>query len=356
MSGRDPLNTLTPEFAIRINGSPLPAAAVADLSQLSVLDDVDAPGMFTLTLAAWDTAQMKPKWIDDPLFREGGVTEIALGYRDQTTPLLSGEITGLEPDFPEGRAPTVTVRGHDRRHRLMRAKTTRAFTHMKDSDIAAQVASGAGLHPVTTDSGPTLPYVLQHAQTDLEFLATRARRIGFEVAVRDRDLLFRPRAQGGEAELTLHRMVELLAFRPRLSTLGQVTACEVRGWDPAQKQPIVGHAGRGDEARLLGDTASGPAALEKAFGAAASARVDMPVQSQAEADAMARRGFAEMALGHVRAEGVCIGEPRLHAGMLVRIDGVGERFGGSYYVTAVEHVFAPKKGFRTSFQARRNAT
>jgi phage protein D len=33
-----------------------------------------------------------------------------------------------------------------------------------------------------------LPYVLQHNQTDLEFLAVRARRINFEVVVTDRDL------------------------------------------------------------------------------------------------------------------------------------------------------------------------
>ena len=107
MSGRDPFDTLAPEFSINVNGSPLPNLVAADLIKVSVVDDVDAPGMFAFTVVAWDTTQMKPKWIDDPLFREGNPVEIAFGYRDRTTNALSGEITGLEPDFPEARPPDL---------------------------------------------------------------------------------------------------------------------------------------------------------------------------------------------------------------------------------------------------------
>ena len=71
MTARDPFDTLAPEFAVQVNGSPLPKEAEADLIKVSVLDDVDAPGMFAITTVAWDTATMKAKWIDDALFREG---------------------------------------------------------------------------------------------------------------------------------------------------------------------------------------------------------------------------------------------------------------------------------------------
>ena len=356
MSGRDSFNTLAPEFTIKVNGAVLSKPALADLVRLAVIEDVDAPGMFEITVAAWDTAQMKPKWVDDALFHEGNPVEIAFGYRDDTKPLFSGEITGLEPDFPEGQAPTLRVRGHDRLHRLMRARKTCSFVEMKDSEIASQIASGAGLSANVTDSAVTLPYVLQHDQTDLEFLKARARRIEFEVAVQGRELFFRPRKTDAGATLTLRREIELLAFHPRLSTLAQVTSIEVRGWDPATKKEIVGKAAAGDEGKALGPNAAGPAATQKAFGAAATARVDMPVASQDEADKMAKQAYAEMAMRYIRAEGLCIGEPRLRAGIVVDIQGLGTRFSGAYYVTSVEHSFAPKKGYRTAFSARRNAT
>jgi phage protein D len=355
MTARDPFDTLAPEFTVTVNGTPLPNAAVADLLKITILDDVDAPGMFAITIVAWDTTEMKPKWIDDPLFQEGNPVEIAFGYRDQTKTALSGEITGLEPEFAESRPPTLTVRGYDRRHRLMRSRKTRSFANCKDSDVASQIASDAGLRPQVEDSKVTLPYVLQHNQTDLDFLTTRARRINFEVSMKDRNLLFRPRKISDSAELTLHREVELLDFRPRLTSLGQVPALEVRGWDPTKKQEIIGTAGAGDEPRLMGGSRSGPSNSGKAFGTTASARVTSPVQSKDEADEMAKRGFGEMALAYIRADGRCIGEPRLRAGTVVKIEGIGTRFSGSYYVTSTEHAFGPSKGYRTQFSARRNS-
>jgi phage protein D len=355
MTTRDAYDTLAPEFAVTVNGQPLPSAALADLIGLSLLDDVDAPGMFTLTLAAWDTAQMQAKWIDEPLFTEGNPVEISFGYRDRIQPLFAGEITGIEAEFPEGRPPTVTVRGYDRRHRLMRTRKTRSFTNCRDSDIASQIASEANLRPQTEDSTVTLPHVLQHNQTDLEFLQLRARRIGFELSVRDRDLYFRPRKIDQSAEITLRREVDLLEFYPRLTTLGQVPRLEVRGWNPARKEAIVASAGPGDETKVMGGTRSGPDATKRAFDSGTSARVASPVASQDEADAMARRGFAEMALGFVAAEATCIGEPRLRAGIVVEVEGIGQRFGGPYYLTQVEHAFVPRRGYRTRFIAQRNA-
>jgi phage protein D len=221
--------------------------------------------------------------------------------------------------------------------------------------VASQIASDAGLRPQVEDSKVTLPYVLQHNQTDLDFLTTRARRINFEVSMKDRDLLFRPRKISDSAELTLHREVELLDFRPRLTSLGQVPTLEVRGWDPTEKREIIGTAGAGDEPRLMGGSRSGPSNSSKAFGTPASARVTSPVQSKDEADEMAKRGFGEMALAYIRAEGRCIGEPRLRAGTVVKIEGIGTRFSGSYYVTSTEHAFGPSKGYRTQFSARRNS-
>ena len=355
MSDRSGYDTLAPEFSVSINGTPLPQKAAADLIGVTLLEDVDAPGMFTFTLAGWETVEMKPKWIDDDLFREGGEVEVSIGYRDQAVKLIVGEITGVEPDFGEGTPPTLTLRGYDRSHRLARARKSRSFSQCKDSDIASQLASECGLRPSVEDSGVVLPYVLQHNQTDLEFLSVRAARIGYELRVQDRDLVFKPRPLDASPALTLHREVELLSFHPRLSTLGQVSELQVRGWDPSRKQEIVAHGTRGDERTQLEGSASGPVATQNAFDSINSARIRTPVQSQDEADLLARSGFAEMALQFIRAEGTCIGEPRLRAGTVVKVEGLGQRFTGLYYVTATEHVFGSRRGYRTHFAARRNA-
>jgi len=355
MNVRNDFDTLAPEFRVRIKGEDLPAAAMADLIELSVIDDVDANGMFTFAISAYDSVEMKIKWIDDDLFREGNAVEIAIGYRDNLQTVFSGEITGLEPEFREGQPPRLTVRGYDRRHRLMRERKTRSFTNIKDSDIANRIAGDAGLTPRVDDSQALLPYVLQHNQTDMEFLLSRAQRIGYEVTVSGQALIFRPRHLKQQEALCLRREIELLEFRPRLTTVGQVEEFVVRGWSVKDKKEIVARAGTGDEPTLMAGSASGPTLGHQAFGKANASSVRLPVQSIEEAEQIAKQRFSEMALEFVRAEGVCIGEPRLRAGTVVKIEGIGKRFSGLYYVTSCEHRYKSRKGYRTFFSAKRNA-
>lgn len=355
MTERRNFDTLTPEFRLAVNGSDLPLAARADVTAVSVLEDVNATSMFTFSLQCWDTAEMKVKWIDDDLFTEGNSVTIEMGYRDEMEKIFDGEITGLEPEFSEDGLATLTVRGYDRRHRMMGKRKARSFLAMKDSDIASQIAGDWGLSPEVTNSEVTLDYVLQHNQTDFDFLRERAARIGYEVVVTEKTLAFRPRKTDGSAAVTLNREVELLDFSARMSAVGQVEEIRVQGWDPKAKEEFSATASAGSEGPM-GGSSSGPDAARQHFTGTGSTRVDWPLQSQAEAESMAGGILKEIAMQYVTADGVCIGRPDLRAGTLVSIEGLGRRFSGPYYVTSAEHRFCPKSGYRTSFTVRRNAT
>lgn len=356
MAARDEFETLAPEFGIYINDSEQPIDTItADLISVQVLDDVDAMSMFALTVSAWNSAESKVKWIDDELFQEGNPVKITMGYHNHLETLFSGEITALEPYFPEGGAPILTVRGYDRRHRLMRQRKTRSYLNLKDSAIASQLATEATLKAETEDTGVVLPYVLQHNQTDYDFLIGRARLIGYELVVNDRTLLFRPRKIQNKATLTLRRDIELLEFRPRMTTMNQIEEFTVRSWNPKDKKEIVAHSSAG-EPQKMGGTASGPANVRERFSNTGGTRVTMPVQSQDEADQLAKQALSEVALNYIRAEGTCIGDPRLRAGTVVKVEGVGDRFIGPYYISSADHRFSMSKGYRTAIFARRNAT
>ena len=354
MTDNRDFDTLTPEVRLRVDEEDFPLDAQADLVSVSVLEDVNATGMFTFTLLCWDGQEMRVTWIDDDRFKEGNSVEIHMGYLDNIEALFSGEITGLEPEFPREQPPTLTVRGYDRRHRLMGRRKTRTFLNMTDSDIANQIAGEWSLSPEVEDTGVTLDYVLQHNRTDFEFLRERAQRIGYEFLVTDTNLQFRPRQNEGSAAITLRREVELLDFSARLTTIGQHEEVFVQGWSPRDKEELVAHAAAGDE-RAMG-SASGPAQVRDVFGGTADTSVEMPVLNQAEADQLVDGWFAEMALRYVEGQGVCIGRPDLRAGTLVEIEGLGRRFSGSYYVTSTEHSFKPSAGYHTAFTVRRNAT
>jgi uncharacterized protein len=105
----------------------------------------------------------------------------------------------------------------------------------------------------------------------------------------------------------------------------------------------------------MGGQASGAALVRKAFGEAEELMTWEPVESQQEADARANARLASIALSFVRGEGVCPGRTDLRAGRVIEITGVGKRFSGPYYVTAVSHNYGPE-GYSTHFTAWRNST
>ena len=349
-------NPLTSEVTIGDSGGTLPAEAVADLETITVLDDLTAPGMFTLELNNWDGAAEAPPWSDDSsTFFPGQKVAISLGYVGQssTVSVIEGEITSLEPIF----RPTpsnMIVRGYDLRHRLMRGRKTQTFTEMKDSDIADKILGAANLAKTVTKTDVAHPYVLQHNQTDFAFLQERARRIGFELAIEGKTVLFRPRPIDKKEAITLKLGQDLIEFTPRLTTMAQVSEVTVQGWDITKKEAILGTAKMGKETAVLGSTA-GPKATNGAFGSTVAAYTNSPIFNQAEADQMALGRFNEMALAYISGEGICYGRPDLKAGTIVAIEGVGEKYSGLYYITSVKHIWNKESGYRLYFTYKRNA-
>jgi phage protein D len=226
---------------------------------------------------------------------------------------------------------------------------------MKDSAIAAQVAREAGLRAQATDTKVTLPHVMQSNETDLELLRRRADLIGFEVFVRDKVLHFQPPQNAGKAVVKLGLDADVTEFSARLQAAAQVGEVSVRGWDVKAKSPILGKAAKGQERSAMGGRSSGPKTADKAFGKAAVATVDQPVQTKAEADQIALGRFNDQALGYVQGEATCEGRPSLRAGTVVEIEGAGKTFSGPYYVTSVTHTMTSDVGYSTSLELRRSA-
>lgn len=330
------------QISLKIDGLPAAADVIDDLVEVVVDHSLHLPSMFTLRLSCHDM-----KWLEDPTFREGKKIEIFCGERPPIT-LLIGLIAGLEPELDQA-SPVLLVRGYDLSHKLYRGRQRRSFVQVTDADLVRKLAVEAGLTPGTIDSTPEVhEYVFQNNQTNAEFLLERARRLGFELWVENRALHFRqPAPNGQSASLvwgdTLHD------FRPRLSTAEQVNEVEVRGWDPTQKRAVVGWATQGRGSPHIGIEQSGAAIAKEAWGEAKLAVVDQYVRSPAEAENLAQAILDETASTFVEAEGVCEADPTLVPGRQVRIEGIGRRFEGTYYITQVSHAWTAAQLMSTQF-------
>src|SRR5258705_5795029 len=147
-----------------------------------------------------------------------------------TASIFKGEIISVEPVFEEGGETKVVLRALNRLHRLTRGKKTRTFESKSDAEIAAQIASEAGLAFGPTGAEVLIKHdhVFQHNQTDLEFLRVRAARIGYEVLVDDWALRFQRHADPpptllGCAPTRALSSAQLKVFHPRLASANSVS-------------------------------------------------------------------------------------------------------------------------------------
>lgn len=354
MSAPDFTHPLVPNFDVLINGTAIDALARGHVSRITVDHSAELPSMFTLEMVDSIGLNQVTTWIDDEnFFTIGNSVDVQLGYSDKVESLIQGEITGIEPEFRSGETK-LTVRGYDGRHRLQRGRQTRTFLQQKDSDIASRIANEAGLTPQVEDSGTTHDYVFQPNQTDLDFLQDRARLINYEVVVEEKKLFFRPVNNAQSEIMTLSLADVLLEFYPRLVSGGQVSEVTLRGWSPKDRKELVGRAKVGDEASTMGGQSSGGEISDAAFGTAVELISDQPVLSQTEADQIAKAKLNALSLKLITGDGVCWGRTDLRSGTVIKIDGVGDRFSGQYYVTSALHYFEPRRGYRTHFSVQRS--
>jgi len=136
----------------------------------------------------------------------------------------------------------------------------------------------------------------------------------------------------------------------------QVSEVRVQGWNFKEKQGITALAKSGDEVSKMGGQKTGSKLVESTFGTAVQVISDRPVLTQGSADQLAKAQFNQKILTLISGEGVSFGRTDIKAAKVIKIDGIGQRFSGQYYVTNVSHRYRPAKGYYTHFNVQRNAT
>ena len=167
-------------FTIKIDGQNVSEAFYAALQEVVVDTSLNLPGMFSIRLYDDELT-----WADSTLLDLGKPVEIAAivdttdsdSANASPTILIKGEITALEPIFTARGPKMMVVRGYDKSHRMHRGRQTRTFLKMKDSDLARKIAGEVGLTPTLDETSVTYDFILQHNQTNYEFLKSRADRI-----------------------------------------------------------------------------------------------------------------------------------------------------------------------------------
>jgi phage protein D/phage baseplate assembly protein gpV len=338
-------------LAIEVDGKPVPDDV--ELIHAVVDDSLYQPDLFEIAFRDPHRTLVQRLGARIGATVKIGVRADVQGVPD---PLISGEITAIEAEIDPMLNVTV-LRGYDESHRLFRGRVTAAYRNMSVSDVATKVAQRAGLRPGTIDStGATHDHLAQANRSDGEFLSELAREIGYEVVVSKGQLHFRkpvaPTTGPDKADLATVDPLQLLLggdlmrLRAVVTSAGQVPSVEVRGWDFDAKRAAVGKAPAGTGSAQISVT---PKQVSAPFSPPPLVATAVPYGNVRDVDQAAKALAEEVASGFAVLEGAARGNPKLKAGVAVRVGLVGDPFDGKYVLSSTRHTYTPFEGYVTEF-------
>jgi uncharacterized protein len=389
-----------PQFEIRIEGVGLPRNVLRDVTQVTYRDNIKEIDSFEITVNNWDAdsrafkyvgseseADLKGNTEDGARYRLfepcNKQVELRMGYFGDLRTMLKGTFTTMEPNFPQSGAPTLTVRGLNGLHQLRRKQYSTTWGDKRDSEIAENIATlidkDLGKHhkrfpmPIVVNANArnledVLPYVAQKSQYDIDFLLTRAKRLGYVVYIREGDpharnpderkthLYFGP----SDGRVPAQRQVtfrlrwgaSLIDFKPTLTTANQVKSVTVNGWDRTKKKAITAKATLDDKELNINQDLH---ELLNSCDPREEIVVDKPVHSERDAKIIAQAILKDRHKEMVKASATCIGLPDLRCGCSCAIENFGARFSGTYFITDSIHTINDS-GYITKFNARREVS
>lgn len=353
-----------PAFAVRLGGADLMRKLLVAVSQVEVDLMLGAASRFTFSVTECYSHKLQTfrsgRGADLlQMLAFGAEVEICLGYGDASSmPVaLSGMITEISTNFPEGGSPELTIAGYDHGFPLTLGKNSNTWPGARDSDAAHRIASFYNLKASIETTSEVHPQIEQNQESDWEFLkklADRnqlADRNHFEIYVDERRTLhFGTPNDKAAAVVKLVYGEGLLSFKPEANLAGQISRVEVYGWDTRMKKPIIGVASTGDDSK-------GTSAIQylNAFvrepGKRPTLRLRQPVFTQAEADQRAKAALSERARQFLTGEGEAIGLPELRPDRTVELANLGDPFSRTYYIQQATHKI-DANGYRTRFKVK----
>lgn len=388
-----------PEFAIQINGEQLPTAVHTAVSGITYQDGQNAADRVEVSLANHDL-----RWLQshirglgfqpfptnvrlgpggtgltgqgDGLFDIDNKLVLSLGYApDPLEKVFEGEVTGLQVSFPNGGMPGMTLVAHDFLNRLTRGSYARGFGPLADALVAIIVSAENLLIPAIDPAVMTVSTAMTVLNVIFKGTGTKQGKKGKGES--DFDLIKRIAAQYDadfwvegdvfylsrffpkeySSRLTLTWGESLLEFSPKISTVGQVASVAMKftmrelplsflvsaGWDFDRESLAV--------SVVPGEAAS----FAKGAGGTGITIVDQPISSPADIANSALqiiRQLRQKLNSRLTGTGSAVGDPRIRAGAVITLEGLGPDFSGNYRVTSATHTIS-SSGYRTNFQVHK---
>lgn len=382
--------TYAPDFKLAINDSDMPAALKSSVISVRYQDGINAADRVEVGFA-----NANLRWLQEHIRGLGfsplptGVTlgpvgrfdvtaggsfdfanKVSLGMGYAPNPLeemFLGEVTGVDVSFPNGGMPTMTLVAHDYLNRLAPGKYARGFGLLPDALIAMILSAENLLIPLIDPTITTVSTALavinaifklsgtkQEGESDLGLLTKIAGQYDADFWVDGNTLYLSRFLKEYSPSVTLTWGSSLMEFSPRVTTIGQVAGVSMKftlreipldflvtvGWDFDRETLFI--------SVLPGVAAAGA----KSVVGPSFSIIDHPISSPGDIANSALVILHELRTklnNRLTGSGSCVGDPRIRANEIIRLEGLGPDFSGNYRIKSATHSI-DGSGYKTNFQ------
>ena len=267
-------------------------------------------------------------------FKPGNSLTINVGYDSDRQTLFEGLIVRHAIRSPQSGNSTLTIECKHEAVKMTLGRKNKYFTDSLDSAVMEEILGDYSLTGTVAATEVTHKEIVQHYVSDWDFLLMRAEMNGQLVFPDGGKITVEVPNTDSEPVLTLTYGANLIEMEAELDARTQWNSVKASSWDYAGQalfEAETSSATFGEPGNITGAEFAESLAPEF-FELRHSGQV-VTEELQAWADATMLKSRLAKSRGRLKIKGIAVVKP----GVLVRLQGCGERFNGNVYVTGVRH-------------------
>jgi len=321
-------------FDVIVDGQAMNASY--QLTMLSVIKEINRIPTVKLTLRDGDAAAKTFEISNTAEFIPGKKIVIKLGYDGKNQQVFKGIITRQGVQVKANGNAQLDIECRDEAIRMTVGRKSKYFEKVKDSEATEELVKAySGLQADATDTNITRKELVQHHITDWDFLLLRAEASGLLVLVEDGKIkTFKPDTHA-EPVLQASFGTSIMEFEAGMDSRDQLKQVKAIAWDYSNQKLFTADTEEAKDIQQPGNLSG--AQLAETINLNEYELHHSGYITEQELTSWAGNVMMRSRLAKIRGRVKVSGFPGIKPGDMIKLEGVGERYNGNAFVTAVKH-------------------
>ena len=300
-----------------------------------VLKKVNAIPYARMVLQDGDIVEGDFPLSNENTFKPGTAVKITAGYGTEQDTLFEGIVVKHGIRIGTGNASRLIVEARDKSVKMTVGRKNANFEDAKDSDIISKlIGNYSGLKSDVKPTDIQYKELVQYYCTDWDYMLARADLNGYMVIADDGKLTVKPPDLDAGPKLEVTYGDDLIEFQADMDARTQFSAVTGRTWQ-LKDQAVIEQEGSKPKLNKQGNLSSDDLAKVidlKSYALKTCAPVDKNGMKTWADTQLLKAGLAKIR-GKMKFQGSAKALP----GKIIELNGVGKRFNGNVFVSAVRH-------------------